>query len=256
MRALGGSGRGLVTVSLLLSALHVAAADDAHCDPSIPKRDDIPHGYRLRSDRCEGVYAQPASATFAIASFMATPAPGPLEDQTPLTVSWRAVSDAAPRLRARSIRPDLFYQMDTLRPKGTATFTWSTDVLRARGISPADLGVIGWVPLRIGNVEREVLLPVSIGRGPAGGGGARYTLVVVPRAEVREVFVALDRIDHAGQIVAPVRPRAPLRYGYYPRNRGLPIPIGDLTAPGLYYLELTLERRDGPIETRSVWFLH
>ena len=157
MRALGGSGRGLITVSLLFSTLHVAAADDAHCDPSIPKRDDIPHGYRLRSDRCEGVYAQPASATFAVASFMATPAPGPLEDQTPLTVSWRAVSDAAPRLRARSIRPDLFYQMDTQRPKGTATFTWPTDRVLEHIDRDLDLAVLSIVDTREFNEELDKL---------------------------------------------------------------------------------------------------
>jgi hypothetical protein len=167
-RRLRLGGLGLVG-GLLASVLGGgAAAQDTLCDPAVPLREDVNYGYQDRGDRCEGIYANsPVSgSTIGVASF--TKGTVSYEFTTiPLEITWPSGLDQPVRLRAKPLRPDLFYQMDTFQPATASSFVWPTDFLLQYQIKPQDdLLDQG------GRPERRVLERTALGFGfyPADSG--------------------------------------------------------------------------------------
>jgi hypothetical protein len=63
-----------VLVGFLLfarSSSRLVSAQQSPCDPNLTQLGQNPQGYRLRGDRCEGIYIQPVSGstTLLVASF-------------------------------------------------------------------------------------------------------------------------------------------------------------------------------------------
>lgn len=254
-------GRSVIVAGVALTMLHgsllvrtpVAAAQaDSHCDPSLPVSIANPLGYRLRGDRCEGVFVQEVSATqLAVVSFgrLALEVSPDVDDA--LTLEWGPASGEV-RLRAYALKPRTYYRMDAHRPAGSRSYRWPTDVVAALDLAAEDIGVVALTTAVVGSRMRDVHMPVLAGR-PAGQPNT-YDLLLMPGAELREVFVAVSAVGADGA-PEPTRPM-PLNYGYYPAGRSIRVPVGPLAAPGIYFVEIGATLRAGGAVSHELWFVH
>jgi hypothetical protein len=254
----------LLLVSVLSIAIAFALADRAgaagsaqsnHCDPYLQVSVDNPFGYRLRGDRCEGVFVQQVANTpLSIASFGRLNLPQSFAQSKSLIVEWSPVATEM-RLRAYSLKPRIYYQMDSRQPAGAASYRWSTDVLNALELAPNDIGVVAWTERNIGGIHRDVYLPVRIGASIESS-DTRYELIVLPGNELSEVFIGLAKISTDGATSTVISKPAPLGYGYYPAGRRLRIPVGPISAPGTYVVEIGATLKTGGAISHELWFDH
>jgi hypothetical protein len=223
-----------------------------HCDRYLPVSRQDPFGYRMRGDRCEGVYVQQVASTpLVVASFGRLAIPDVLTANGALLVEWPPVAGEV-RLRAHSLKPRTYYRMDHRQKAGARSYRWPTDVLSALKLTRRDIGIVAFMEQKVGSSTREVYLPVRINMPAARG--AVYELVLVPGNELREVFVALSRVAADGKR-SEVSAAKPLRYGFYPAGRSIRIPVGPIARPGTYLLEIGATLRDGGAVSREVWFV-
>ena len=137
MRSLGWRKRGRrapAAAYLILSLmahpqwLSAQVGQDA-CDRELEKLASGPHGYRLRDDRCEGIFAQPVSGTpLYVVSFIRFFEYGDLAPGDSLLVDWPGPASGEVRLRAEGVSPGLHYRMDAVRPTGSESFTWPVSI--------------------------------------------------------------------------------------------------------------------------------
>jgi hypothetical protein len=251
---------GLLLVASSLSALAPLsfggvelAAQALVCDPSLAQRSADPQGYRLRGDRCEGVYAQPVAGTnLLVASFS-----GSFSEYDRLTrdlgIRWPASEGGAVHLRALSLRRKLYYRMDTAQPASAGAWTWPLDLLTSLGIKRPELGIVGWTRRRVGDVERDVYLPLRVG-GDAARDTRGYTLVLLPQVQLTEVYVTVAAVDADGRPATWLRDDAALGYRYYPADRPIEIQIERPTRPGIYYVLIGAAMSSGASLTTELWF--
>jgi hypothetical protein len=247
-----------VLVGFLLfarSSSRLVSAQQSPCDPNLTQLGQNPQGYRLRGDRCEGIYIQPVSGstTLLVASFTEF-----FEDFDPslsgqLSVEWSPPADTSIHLRAYALREKLYYQMDTLVAGGKTTYLWPAGVLNALHLSRQDIGVVGFTEYYVGGENRILYVPLSIrakNQEPKQG----YQLVLLPGAELKEVFISLAQVGTDGQPHSFLISDRPLGKGYYPAERGILIEIPRLKTPGVYYLEIGATSRYGGPITQRMWF--
>src|SRR5579863_1516285 len=86
--------KGIVKLAhMLVIAARLASAQSSPCDPHLPQPAQDPYGYRLRGDRCEGVYIQEVSgAPLLVASWTESFADYDLTSRQQLAMEW----DTAP----------------------------------------------------------------------------------------------------------------------------------------------------------------
>jgi hypothetical protein len=256
-RRLRLGGLGLVG-GLLASVLGGgAAAQDTLCDPAVPLREDVNYGYQERGDRCEGIYANsPVSgSTIGVASF--TKGTVSYEFTTiPLEITWPSGLDQPVRLRAKPLRPDLFYQMDTFQPATASSFVWPTDFLLQYQIKPQDLAILGWSMVPVGGQDLRVYLPLGIHQGDATPQGGGYNLLAVPGVDLAELFISIDLLDQGGRPERRVLERTALGFGFYPADSGVPIELPDLAGPGIYKVKLIAKLLNGIERPEDFWFYH
>jgi hypothetical protein len=239
-------------LSLLLFAVHVLPMCAAGpCDPGLIQDKSNPYGYRLRGDRCEGIYIQEVSgAPLTVTSWTES-----FEEYNPssgaaLLVEWEAPSGKLVHLRAQSMRRRLYFRMDA--SPGGASFSWPPDLLAAINIPRAELGITGSCQGSVSGQEREILLPVRIGQKEKPKSSNAYRLVVIPGVELKEMFVTLAAAD--GKNPATLKNGEPLRYGYYPAERPVEIPVSGLPKPGIYHLQIGATLAAGGSSTADLWF--
>ena len=140
-------------------------AQDNPCDPHLAQLSDDPYGYRLRGDRCEGIYIREdaGNTTLLVASFTEH-----FEDFAPtsgknLNIQWAALGDAVLRLRAQGLSHMLHYRMDSMRPPGNTSYIWPSNLLAVLRIRKQDIGVVGITSRLVGDTRREVYVPLSVG---------------------------------------------------------------------------------------------
>ena len=237
-----------------------ATATDVHCDPTInpEKFRDKPLGYRSFGDRCEGLYAQPVgAATLRVISFTAGAARFRTEEPNPISIAWPKVKDGPIRLRAKSLRSNLYYQMDTLQPETESSFTWPTDMVRRLSIDARELGIAGWMEARVGGETETVYLPLTVRQGGDGATAEDYRLLIAPGEPLKTVSWSIYRYDETDQRYREVPPRAPQQSAVHRSSRSVPIPIRNLPGKGIYYIEITGELvADGLNTSRKIWFYH
>lgn len=235
----------------------IANPKDSDCDHGLEQPKENPYGYRLRGDRCEGIYVkQVASSTLMVASFTEA-----FEDYDPssnrdLLVEWKVLGNEPVRLRAHSLKRKLYYRMDTVRTPETRAFNWPVGLLAALAIPRQDIGVVGWTHYSAGTIEKEVYLPLRINQKKDKSRLGSYTVVLLPGAELSEVYVSLATMGKNGQPENFLRDGIALGYNYYPADRRIDVPISDLTAPGLYYVEIGATLKTGGSATVEFWFSH
>ncbi|GAB6905021.1 hypothetical protein DESC_700181 [Desulfosarcina cetonica] len=247
----------LVTLVSVFWLPEFSYAQESHCDPSLEDLPDNPMGYRLRGDRCEGIYIKNVgSTTLTIASFTEWVEDKNFLSAEDVTIKWTMPLDWRVHLRAQSLKRRLYYRMDTIRGVGTAAYAWPTDILSALKIKTRDIGVTGWSTCVINGAEQSVYVPLRIGQKPKTMGSDCYQLVLFPGRELIEVFVSLSPLETSGNIGASLIDGKTLGYGYYPAERGIKIPICNFRTPGFYYLEIGATLRGGGTETVELLFYH
>ena len=234
-----------------------ASAQESHCDSNLSPLVGDPLGYRLRGDRCEGRYIKEmASTTLLIASLTSFFEDYDLSSGEDLMVKWVAPDDAGIWLRAQGLKRRLYYRMDTMRPPGSTSYTWSTNILAAMNIPRQALGIVGWTRYSVGETKRDVYVPLQIIQQGNPIRSHNYQVVVLPGCELKEVYISLAPVSMDGHPGVFLRSEEVLGYGYYPANHGIPISISDLEAAGVYYLEIGATLTGGGSSTIEIWFYH
>ena len=242
-------------LALVGSTGPAARAQSSHCDPYLPVSQDNPLGYRLRGDRCEGVYVQQVTNTpLLVASFGRLNLPTLASRDAAVVVEWTPVAEEL-RLRTYSLKPRTYYRMDSRRPSGGGSYRWSSDVVAALELAPADVGIVAWTERNIGGARRDVYVPVRAGTALVPKDGI-YELVIVPGTELIEVFVGVSAVGADGRPAAVVTKPAALKYGYYPAGRPVRIAVGPLPLPGTFVVEIGATLKAGGALSHEVWFVH
>lgn len=246
-------------VVVLLAACSGTATGQADpCDAALKGKDDRanPSGYRQRNDRCEGIFIQEVSATgtLLVASLTATmdgfaPASG-----KPIAVDWKPAPGATRvNLRAYSLRPRLYYRMDTIQDAGAAPYQWPSGILATYALKSADIGLVAWTSMTVGTQRLDpVYVPVAIREGSQSPWPPTLRLVVVPPADLKELYVTVAPVGSNGSAGTPFRD-GPLGYGYYPAGGAVKIPLAAFPRPGIYLVQLAAERRDGASIVNRFW---
>jgi hypothetical protein len=235
----------------------LASGQGSYCDPSLSQSADNPYGYRLRGDRCEGIYIKEVSTTILIASFTESFEDYDLNSGKALQVEWhKASGNESVRLRSRGLRRRLYYRMDTVRPPGSTSYTWPLDILAALNLQRKDIGVVGLTRYAVGESERDVYIPLRIRqRGNLSQSGS-YKLVLVPGVELTKMFISLVPVGTDGHPHAFLKADEALSLGFYPAERGIDIPLSGLTTPGICYLRIGATLSSGGTSTVEIWFYH
>jgi len=106
----------------------------------------------------------------------------------------------------------------------------------------------------VGGAEHDVYLPLQIAQKNKPAPSRSYRLVVIPGAELKELYVTISTATSDGRPL--ITNGEPLGYGYYPPNRTVEIPVLDPPKPGIYRLQVGAMLRDGLAATEELWFYH
>ncbi len=253
----------LIPPALSLSLLfHTAflpiplSAPQNPCEPGLNRTGDDLYGYRLRGDRCEGIYIRDvASTTLVVASLTES-----FENFNPasgrnLVMEWSALGNADVHLRAGALRRKFYYRMDTIRPAGSTSYTWAPNLLATFDLGRNELGVVAWTSYPVGNTNRNVYVPLRI-RQQAAAQSSSYQLTLVAGAELSEVYLSMAPVSSGGRPGPFIQRDQALGYGYYPAERSINIIIPKPEARGIYYLEIGATLRAGGSASTKVWFYH
>lgn len=244
-----------ILIAMLLPAM--VSGQTTSCDPDLPSSLAHPYGYRVRGDRCEGIYIQEvALATLLVASFTESYEGFDPHQGQDLQLDWVSPRAAEVRIRAQGIEPRLYFRMDAVRAAGTTSYRWPTGLLAGLGIGKQKLGVSAWTEQRFGNEVRRVYLPLRIRQWQQPVSSGHYELLLVPGRELKEVYVHLAGLRDDGTSFPAILSGQPLGRGYYPARRAIPIQIPRPKTPGLYSVELAAELTGGAIVTTSICFHH
>ena len=252
---------GIAAAAILLSAPCRSHAIDDLCDRSLPSPVGDALGYRDRGDRCEGRFVKEVgNTTLLVASLTATFDPGDLAaPDARVSVAWPPLTGASTdtRIRAQSLKRRQYYRMDTRRPADAKGFEWPGAMLASLEIGPKDWGIVVSTTARVGPIERVVLLPARI---PARSAAVprTYELVVVPGAQLDELSFAVVALSEDGTSSREVVASMPLRYGFYPAERAIavPLPLAAFEARGLYRIELVARLSGGGASRADAWLFH
>lgn len=235
-----------------------ASVQERHCDPTLYKDENNLFVYRLRQDRCEGIYIKEVSMKKALAIVSLTQSfeNYDLTSGKDLSVNWTAPTSGSIRLRAQGVKPRLYYRMDTVRPPGESSFSWPLNILSALNIARKDIGVLGWTRLPVGETERTVYMPLRIHQQRNITQSSNYQLVILPGLELIEVYISLAIVGMNGNPRVFLKDAEALEYGYYPAERGIAVPISGLKETGIYFIEVGATMRGGGSSAIELWFYH
>lgn len=244
---------------VLLSGTPGRQGGGSFCDPSLLNRSESPLFYRLRGDRCEGLYAQQVSAlSIDVRSILESFGPFDAAKDPKLVLTWKAPPgiDQDVRIRAFSFKSRTYFRMDTAVAVAHGFYQWPTDVLAAVDLGHEDLGVLAWIELPgPGGISREVYLPLRIGtQGAAAEAG--YQVAFIPSQRLKEVRISVSRLDSRGEVTAVLRRDEELGYGYYPSGQRTVLSTGKLGAAGFYRLKITAMAGPGLSVDREIDFYH
>jgi hypothetical protein len=248
---------GRVGLVLLCAPLapHRVAAQESPCDKGLEGRGRGPLGYALRGDRCEGMYAEEVAGTaLLLASLTQSFEDYDLNSDRPLVVEWAVPDSGTIRLRAQGIKHDLYYRMDAVRPAAPPSYRWPSDLLAAQRITREDIGVVGWTSRLIEGVERRVYVPLRISQRRPSEATGEYEALLVPGAELKEVYVSLAAVAPDGRPGKSIQQGKPLGYGPYQPDTPLEVRLPRLTEPGLYRAEISAELTIGAPTSVVFWF--
>jgi hypothetical protein len=232
----------------------VLCAETQHCDPALKPPANDPYAYRLRGDRCEGIYIRDvAGSTLNIVALTESVENFSASTEADLQIEWSALPNAPVQLRAQALRPRLYYRMDSVRPAGTASYAWPPQLLRALKLGRNELGLLAWTARTIAGRARTLYLPLRVGQQKPLLRSTTYQLVLLPGVELDEVFVTLAPVTESGKREKPVIEDKPLERGYYPADKPLAIDLPALARQGLYEVEIGAQLRGSGVSATRLW---
>jgi hypothetical protein len=246
---------------LCLSAILLPAAAGAEslCDPNLPQESKSPVAYRMRDDRCEGIYAQQVSSiSLEVRSLVTGFGPfDPARNET-LDLAWNAppgsIRDV--RLRVFSFKPRTYYRMDTAVPASRGVYHWPTNVLASVELGKDDLGLLAWIERPgPGDSIHPVYLPLRAGAGATKSGDG-YEVSLFPSAPLSEVRLTVSRLDDQEKVVATLRQNEELGYGYYPAATPTVFSTGKLGPAGFYRIVVTATPKTGLSVEQAIELYH
>jgi hypothetical protein len=215
-----GGVRAVRTVGFPLAALvPIALGNPAdligqtHCQADI-SAGDHPFAYQLRGDRCEGSCGRLTSNTthLRIVGFRRGSALPAAPAVSELAFRWSPPPGSPTILRVSSVRGRHCYQMDAVRSPLSPNFAWSSRLIRAIGVRPADLAAAVWASSSVDDHPEPVLIPVETERATIPD--ERFVVEVVPAGEFDEITFS---VEGAGGERQYLEPRS-AGEAYYPRN--------------------------------------
>jgi len=241
------------TFFLILTAASICALLQGQppsdpCDPRISGKIEIenPYAYKLRGDRCEGIYIKDIASIggLVLVSFTSTPQAPKVSGNKTIDLKWGALPDGPLHIRAFSLHPRVYYRMDTIQGAGRQGYTWTTSMLDRLELTLREVGIVAWKTSRASSTSGNIYVPLSI--GPLNSAAApSLRAIVQTQVELDEVFVTLARLGPDGRFEKPVKDSTPLRQGYYPAGGRIPIDIPRLAKSGTYALEVVSDIRGG-----------
>ena len=252
--------RKYIAAVLLLSLWQpcLSLAYEDHCDERLKKNDQDPLAYKMRDHRCEGIYIKQVatSSLLSIASFTRAFEHYDLSTGNPLLVEWALpVANKDIRLRARSLKRKLYYQMDSHQPGDVNSFSWPIEFLSQKQIASNSLGIIGSVNIAIAHSSRKILIPLRVKQTETPLTD-KYQLIVVPNVKLSEIYISIADTNQAGELGNFIIDEKPLAYGYYPAGRAIEYTLPELDASGVYYLEIAAVISSGGSSTLKSWFYY
>jgi hypothetical protein len=243
----------LCLAAMLLPA--AAAGAESLCDPNLPQDSDSPVSYRMRGDRCEGLYAQQVSAiSIEVRSLVAGFGSFDPAKDAELVLAWTAPPGGTRdvRLRAFSFKPRTYYRMDAKVPAARGAYRWPTDVLDSVKLGRDELGLLAWTDLP---GSRTVYLPLRVGAGVARPKDG-YEASLIPSVRLSEVRLTVSRLDAQGNATATLRKDEELGYGYYPAGEPTVFSTGKLGPAGFYRLTVTAVPQSGLSVVQDIELYH
>ncbi|HSG39216.1 MAG TPA: hypothetical protein VLE27_06230 [Thermoanaerobaculia bacterium] len=243
---------------LAWAVLAVPAGGGSHCDPALVSESKNPMSYRLRGNRCEGIYAQEVSSvSLDIRSLVKTPGLFDPSREPAVVLKWKAppASVRPVRVRAFSLKDREYFRMDTAVPANYGGYRWPTEIVASVGLKREEIGLVAWTTLPgPGGSAREVYLPLHAGRAAAAKPG--YQVAIVPSARLKEVRITLSRLDDRGSVAEVLRRDEELGFGFYPSGKPIEFPTGKLGETGFYRLEIAVKPVSGPPVKEDVELYH
>jgi hypothetical protein len=228
------------------------------CDPGLKPARDHPNAYRLRHDRCEGVYFEDVagSGAFRIVSFTES-----MEGFEPgygvnLLVSWTSPVREPVRLRAYGLTRRLYYRMDTVRPAGSNAYLWPSDIAKSLGLSRADVGLVARTWHYLGNTKRELYLPIRVEKTGRPLVSGTYQFVILPIVDLSRLSLSLAPVRSDGMPGSFIKKAETLHGSPYPAERRIVISLPLLKGAGVYLAEITASLSAGGISTVAFFFYH
>ena len=252
---------GIAAFSLLIfltGGFIIAGNAQTNCDSSLVKLSTGPSGYRERGDRCEGIYIKEVgSTTLQVASFTESFMQYDLKSGKPLIIQWDAPpNNSTVSLRAQGLRRKLYYQMDKTMPGGKTSYNWPVNFLSSLNIGKSEIGIAGNFRYKSGNVEHNVYVPLRISQQGQDVKTGNYKVLLFPGTELKEVYISMAPMEADGRNGKFIIEGKKLGYGYYPAERAIEIPISGMKETGIYYLEISAEKKNGGTSTQEIWFYH
>lgn len=250
-------GVGLLALSTLLAAVE---KPPDYCEAELLRGSArSPQGYKFRDNRCEGEYAQHVSAT-GLNLRSLTQDLGSFDPSDGLDLTWKVPSGVGAddvRILALSLRPRVYFRMDTEVPVRNDSFFWPGDVLEAFELSSEEIGIRAWVTLAgSGGTARNVYLPVGR-KGAASASKDGYQLCLWPNASLKEVRLSVAQIDAEGRPTKWLRQNEDAGLGdFIPSEAAACLTTGPLGPPGYYRVKLSAIARKGDLAVEEIDLYH
>jgi hypothetical protein len=229
----------------------------SNCDSNLTKLSNGPLSYKDRGDRCEGIYVKEVSSTtLQIVSLTESFGEYNTNSGKPILIEWDTPpATSVIHLKAQSVKRKLYYRMDTFRPNRDKLYNWPIDILASLNIEKSDFGIVGIAQASIGQEKRDIYIPLRLSQDGTVQIN-NYNLMLLPGVELKKVFISLALLGADGRPGKFIKDGEELKYGYYPAERSVQIPISGLKSEGIYYLEIGATLRNGGSSTLQILFYH
>ncbi len=232
------SGWFLLVMASALGA-NEASAGQVLCNETALKLATGSHPYRQIGERCEGKFGQEVGGrplfVFSLTRGFSYEEVGITDT---LLVEWHAPSGADSRIRVEANAPHVNYQMDTTQPGAQTEFEWPAGILVSSRMSRQDLGATASTEITIAGRAQTILLPLTIRPAHTRLSCASTNLQLWTGIKLSEVTVTLVPLDEEGSRREPILADDSLRYGYYPAEQLIEVPLS-YSGSSVYYIKLT-----------------
>lgn len=235
----------LARLVLIVVCAAIVFAQPSVCDPDLTRLANPlnPARYQQRGTRCEGVYdpERSGNAALGLVSFTSSFETFDPQRDRNLFVRWAAPGNLPVHLRGYSLKPRTYYQMDTALEPGKGPFTWPLDLVRDTGLQRRDLAVVAWTSYEVGQVTRDVYVPVAItSANSSSSQAATPRITLLPGRPLNEIFLTVQPLSASLAPGSALLQDEPYGEGPYPAE--VPVSLDwkrlKIGAPGFYSLKI------------------